>query len=492
MMDLTPYVGDRWTLRDHPDLTIIAVGVAGVLIERATLSAGNPFPLTHDEYRNFATRSIERGATLHRYKPMTTDTITSGSHHQHARLAPSASKRWTTCTASVSHIEACRTEGLVPATDEGSDYAAEGTLAHDLATALLTGADFKHPDLLPDDMLPAVQRYVDYCRSQTPDGVKPFIESQVPLFYDKSSSGTADYAVVTKDLIHVIDYKHGAGVLVSPTENTQLAIYGLSFITELIDDGLLDRDPGMTVRLTIVQPRHREAGDPATWELTLQELEEFCADIEDAVRLIRRNVGTRFEPSEEACQFCPAKAVCRARLDAIGDEDFDAIDALTHLNDLTRADAKLEPAQRVDKATGPTILTDEERLALFRAQKRITGLLSDIRADFEERALRGDPVAGTKLVQGRQGNRAWTDEEAADKLLAPKLKKDERYNYKLISPTQAEALLADGMSTRFRNLFDGLVARSEGRLTITTEDDKRPAADPPTALLTDLDDEEDV
>jgi hypothetical protein len=51
-------------------------------------------------------------------------------------------------------------------------------------------------------------------------------------------------------------------------------------------------------------------------------------------------------------------------------------------------------------------------------------------------------VAGYKLVAGKKGARAWADEAEAEKLLkAMRLKKEQMYDLKLISPTSAEKLL---------------------------------------------------
>ena len=53
----------------------------------------------------------------------------------------------------------------------------------------------------------------------------------------------------------------------------------------------------------------------------------------------------------------------------------------------------------------------------------------------------GQTIPGYKVVQGRAGNRQWLDETEAERVLKSlKLKKDEMYVYKLISPTNAAKL----------------------------------------------------
>lgn len=75
----------------------------------------------------------------------------------------------------------------------------------------------------------------------------------------------------------------------------------------------------------------------------------------------------------------------------------------------------------------------------------LVGLVEDwckaVRAAVEIELLAGRPVEGWKLVEGRMGNRAWADEKAIEKTLkGMRLKKEEMYKFKLISPTDAEKL----------------------------------------------------
>jgi hypothetical protein len=69
---------------------------------------------------------------------------------------------------------------------------------------------------------------------------------------------------------------------------------------------------------------------------------------------------------------------------------------------------------------------------------------SAISAHAEAELLAGKDVPGFKLVQGRKGSRAWANEAEAEALLKGfRLKQEEMYSFKLISPTQAEKVLAD-------------------------------------------------
>ena len=98
-----------------------------------------------------------------------------------------------------------------------------------------------------------------------------------------------------------------------------------------------------------------------------------------------------------------------------------------------------------------------------------------VRAAVEGALVKGEAVPGYKLVQGRKGARAWSDEAAAEALLRQKfrLKVEEAYNLKLISPTQAEKVLGE-QPKRWAQL-EKLIIQSEGKPSVAPESDKRPA-----------------
>ena len=107
------------------------------------------------------------------------------------------------------------------------------------------------------------------------------------------------------------------------------------------------------------------------------------------------------------------------------------------------------------------------------------GLIEDwikaIRAEVERRLLAGTPVTGYKLVKGRQGNRAWTDAEEAEKMLKVfKLKQDEMYNFTLINPTRAEELLAESNPRQWAKA-QKLISRADGKPSVAPLSDKRAA-----------------
>ena len=471
--------------------------------------------------------------------PTTMSAHQSGSHNTHARLSPSDSKRWTSCTASIAFQEA--NAHRIKSGD--TEWSNEGTQAHDWATKLLLGEI--GPIDIPENFRDPVLSYTDHCQSlvtvhtttslqsclddaalgfDVPTDVV-FVEEQIPLYYQAEQTGTADYIGLTADngvanRLFVRDYKHGAGVLVGTDENTQLAIYAHSVVKHL--SGAYTFPDDCPVDIAIVQPRHREAGDPTPWVITVADLRTFCEDIEyraiqarTAAERVRERIttvgvhvsnkeileaapGAVFAPSEGdsgACRWCKCKAFCSVRLAAAVEEcelpSMSAEDMLAQMPTLDKVESK-EPVETrlslVSEALGSQgrIITDEYLVNLVGHAKAIRSFLSDAEEYLEGRLLAGEQIDGVKLVEGRAGNRAWADSGAADTFLKGQgLKQEERCNFELKSPAQIEKIIADRLknSTRTKNRFDQLVTRSNPKLTLAIDSDKRQSEKPLVSLM---------
>lgn len=372
----------------------------------------------------------------------------SGSQNTHSRLSPSSASRWTRCTASVQHVK--DNEHML--VEEDSSYAKEGTQAHDYAEDVLNGK-LKISDL-PTEFQEPLQVYVDECHKVSDymvDTSRTFVEVEVPLYYRPEDTGTCDFGYIGEDTIYIRDLKYGMGVLVNAVENKQLAIYAKSFIDEY--DFVFDIRPETKVNIGIVQPRVAGHEPVSTWELTVSELTLFCAaEIDPAVFDIE-NGTTKFCATEETCKWCPAKGFCSARVDML-------------MGTL--------PTE-MDKE--PQEYGEEKLYEIYKNTKNITKFLADISDYLLSRALDGRPVEGTKVVQGRQGNTKWIDDDEALKFLARQgLKQDERMKMSPISPTQAKKLLKDKLTnTRSVNAFESKTTRSEGKPVLADITDKREA-----------------
>jgi len=474
----------------------------------------------------------------------TPDTIKSGSHNDHARLSPSGSKTWTTCTQAPFFVEAnqdilmkvyvgrvnrlapylksipqeelkaheieameiaeavadrrLRTEDFTPEQGkaikrtESSKAAREGTRAHDFAAAILAGE--KTVEGIPEAFRQPVGDYVERCLAKVPTGEKPMIEVESLLFYDPKGTGTSDFAIVTDDLVIVRDLKYGQGILVDAADNTQTAIYALSLMEMFAD--IYSFHPATKVILDIDQPRHHEAADAKSWEITYADLQTFCRDIHYSAIQIQERRGLRFAPSKDACQWCDGKyAGCKAYEDwssegsDLPDMNFDELVKL--MPDLDRAESKKPADEKFELMLGKMGLEPvphERRVSWYRNMDRIISFLKTNEEALELELLGGAEIEGLGLVMGREGNRAWANEEAADAYLKQKLKMDERYTMKLKSPTQIEAILGDKLkATRTKNTFQALVTRSSPKRVIALADDKRAAVTSSIAAMPDID-----
>jgi len=443
---------------------------------------------------------------------MTTDQPSgpSGSHNTHARFSPSGAHQWGHCLGSIAFIEA--NAHRIPK-DNSTVYSKEGTDCHDWATKVFNKEITI--DKVPENFRQYVADYVDHCMALVPSGSSPMVEVQVPLYYQPTKTGTADFAVVTDSRVVIRDLKFGAGVLVLADSNEQLAIYAMSLI-KMFED-IYDFSPDTVVDIGIFQPRHREAQNSQPWIISLKDLETFCEAIEYAfiqastglarvqekilkdkapkrdvscAEILEAAPGLKFCPRDGdngCCRFCKAKGCCDARLAAAVEgmnlPDTSGEDLLALLPDLDKKEAKETPETRIQiraKAAGipREALTDEYLVKLLECKPAIIKFLSDVEETLEARVMAGEQVPGIKIVLGRAGNRAWVNEEAADTFLKGQgLKQEDRYKFTLKSPTQMEEALKEKLtkSKRTANRFAELVSRSDPQRTIALASDKREA-----------------
>ena len=376
----------------------------------------------------------------------------------HARLGASSAERWLTCTRSVA------LEETFP--DEESPYAAEGTAAHELAEArlrerlgeVLPGPSFEVEQRLTEEgyfdpgFSDHVDVYVDLVLDlwETYDRPIAKVEARVPFdTWVPEGFGTADAVLITGDTVHVVDLKFGQGVPVAAEKNPQLRLYALGAAT-LFSDLLDESDPAqVTVRYTICQPRLNSV---STEETALSELLGWAEDyVKPRAALAAAGEG-EFVPSEKACRFCKARAVCKAR-----------------------AERNLETAQSEFAAAPADVLTLDDLSELLPRLAELKAWIGDVESYAFDRALKhGEPVLGFKIVRGR-GSRAWAENvtdvtltslglSSNDVLTAPALR----------SPAQVEKALG---KKKFHELAGDLVIKHPGKPTLVPEDDPRQELD---------------
>ena len=296
-------------------------------------------------------------------------------------------------------------------------------------------------------MAKAVSVYVEHVRSiaqRYPEKeVVAAVEQKIRLDgYGPDLRGTCDCSIlaIRERTLYVMDYKHGAGVAVSPEDNPQCKYYALGALNHHGAEKV-DR-----VVITIVQPRCPVDDDKIKeWECTPQDLFDFGLELmfgADATK----DPNAPLNPGKW-CRFCAAKGDCPALFKG-------ALEA-----------ASIEFTEGVDPATvelpNVTKLTPEEvgrRLALA---DRLEAWLKALRQHAFAEASSGRMPAGFKLV-AKRASRVWTDGEAAMHSAISHLGVDEDdvFTRKPISPAQLEKLV--GKKAAELVLNDYCIKKSEG------------------------------
>lgn len=396
----------------------------------------------------------------------------------HSKLGPSKAEQWVNCTRSTSFIED-NASRLPP--DKSSEYADEGTVAHDVAVKCLRDYVATGAYLLPAGYH-ELDSYLSECVQIINEGGDLYLEERVPLWYHPVDPGTVDFGMVSEYKVCVRDLKWGVGEYVECFENLQIALYASSLIYHLINQGMYAFPDDTVVDMGIAQPRtYRDVEDVRTWVTTWGDLKQFLAD-----RLIQERAytalhawsdDTEFNPSRKTCLWCPAKAICPAYNEP-GETGLPI--PLSHANALD-----ILPAVQVEA------LSDEQILRVLEATPAIKNILSVAHKFAAARAAAGNPIVGTKVVLGRAGDREWANEMEADKLLtAAGLKADQKYVRKLVSVAQAEKILKPlkEKKPKIWKRFESSIYRSEGKAKLVLESDPRPALADATAALPTLTD----
>lgn len=390
---------------------------------------------------------------------MQTTNTTPQRHNErsHALLSASGASRWLNCTPSAK-LEDEYGEKVT------TSYAAEGTLAHELAELYIrhdilntineAGFDARMEeimsnDLFSEEMLDVVPIYTEYCASQLGAAQQdnPYaimeIEQKLDLTeYIPESFGTADCIIINDNVMEVIDLKYGKGVPVYAEWNKQLMLYGLGALLKY--DTMYDITE---VSLTIVQPR---IDNISSWLISVDELRRW-ADKE-----LKPKAKLAFEGSGELnagdwCKFCAVRNKCR------------------ELYNKQMELAKLDFAE-------PEFLTDDEIADIIkRAPQFIEWLNSVFKYALEQAVNNNKQWPGLKIVEGIS-RRKWSDsdEVVAETIFkrCPELAEDDLYDMKLKSLTSVEKIVG---KKRFAELLSDMVIKPQGKPTLVPLEDKRPA-----------------
>ena len=364
----------------------------------------------------------------------------------HALLSASGAYRWLKCPGSA------RLEDKFE--DEPSVYAAEGTLAHEMAelkivkqfTTNLRPSEFKKRinELKKNELYSAeMDRYTNEYRDYINDiylsfESKPFFlaEQRVDFSsYVPEGFGTVDCTLVGDKVIHIFDLKYGKGVPVTAENNPQGMLYALG---TYLEQSAIDEIEKVVIH--IVQPRIKNT---SSFEISSEGLLKWAESIKDVAQ--KAYEGSNEFHVGKHCGFCKANGNCRKQA-----EKYMNIEVLD-----------------------PALLTDEEIGEGLAKVKELSKWAKKFEDYALVRAQNGGNVKGWKLVAGRGGNRTFTDKAVAAQLLEEVgLDREEIYKTELISVTAAEKLL--GEETLYK-IAGNYIQKPEGKPTLATLDDKRPA-----------------
>jgi hypothetical protein len=346
-----------------------------------------------------------------------------------------------------------------------SEYAAEGTAYHDIASrALLSGFACEYwigneieidgfKFTIDAENAAYAQVYVDAIR-RIPGAllVEVRLDTSSVVGVD-GQGGTGDAIVLDYEhhTIHVNDLKFGRGEVVYADGNEQMLEYGAAALHMFQDVG-----DWAFVKVAIHQPRigHydeklysiRELQD---WVYAHRPLEQRAFELYE--HGTPDQIRAALVPGEKQCRWCPIKGSCAARAEQILEQ------------------FPLGPIA-VD-----TEMTDAELGAARDRVDNIERWCSEIQAESLRRALIGRTIPGWKIVVGRAGARKWADDQVnrVEGCLKTTLGDGAYKPRTLISPADAEKKLKKIPETWA--LVLPAITQADGGKSLAPDTDRREA-----------------
>lgn len=360
---------------------------------------------------------------------------------KHALLSASSSKQWLNCPPSARLCANIQ--------DRASPYAQQGTDAHELCEYKVLSA-LGHAGHDPTENLEFYDAEMENCTEEYRNFVMEQYEEAKTLCADPlvlveqrldfsnwvpDGFGTGDCLIVADEVLHIIDFKYGLGVLVDAEHNPQMMCYALGAID--IYDGIYDIK---TVKMTIFQPRRDNV---STCTMTKADLLTWADTILAPTAKLAYEGGGEFKAGDH-CTFCKIKATCRKR-----------------------AEYNLELAKY--DFVMPATLEDSEIAAILPKVDDLVNWVNDIKEYALGQALSGTHFDGYKVVEGKS-NRRYVDADAVASAVVNA--GYDPYEKKLLGITAMTSLLG---KTKFNELLGGLIEKPQGKPTLVPESDKRQA-----------------
>lgn len=365
---------------------------------------------------------------------------------KHAYLSASASHRWLACPPSA---KLCAN-----ILDQASEYAQQGTDCHELCAYLVEkalGREVIDPTenltYYDAEMQNCAEEYRNYVLEQI-EAAKEFCKDPQVMIEQRldfsrwveNGFGTGDCVIVADEVLQIIDYKHGLGVLVSAGDdehggNSQMMCYALGAL-EVFGD-IYDINQ---IKMTIFQPRRDNI---STYTISKDDLLKWADEVLAPTAQLAY-VGEGEFKAGDHCTFCKVKATCRKRAE--------------YNLELAKYDFEM-----------PATLDDTEIAAILEKVDEMISWGNDIKEYALQQAQSGVHFEGWKVVEGRS-NRKYTDEAAV--AFAVKDAGFDPYEKRLLGVTAMSTLLG---KKKFEELLGGLIYKPPGKPALVPESDKRPA-----------------
>lgn len=365
---------------------------------------------------------------------------------KHAMLSASGAARWINCPPSLA------LEQQFP--ESTSEFAAEGTLAHEIAElklkkhftpigprAFTTQMNkLKKHELYQEEMQGYTDTYLDYIKELThglPSVPYCVIEKRVDFGeYAPGGFGTADCIVVHGETLWIVDFKYGKGVEVSAERNPQMMLYALGALNAYSLIYGIKR-----VKMVICQPRINNLSE---WELWAEDLYAWGREIVKPRAELALEGGGEYAAGTH-CRFCRAKATCR---------------------NLAEHNLKLARFEFKD----PGLLNNEEIAAAITDGEMLVNWLKSLEEYALAAMLEGEEIPGYKVVEGRS-NRTFIDQDRAfDKLISAGISEAILYERRPITLTAAEKIVG---KKQFDELLADDIEKPRGKPTLAAQSDKR-------------------
>jgi hypothetical protein len=405
----------------------------------------------------------------------------------HAQLSPSKRNRWALCPGSIREEAKYPDEGSGPAAIDGThshtllEKCIEASLADPIGMAGVKMVDHEGEFTIDADRAARVKVAIKYITEQSMNGLlKVVAEQRVdPAFLlgRDDLSGTVDVQIMNGDILELIDYKDGMGI-VSAKGNLQLEQYAYGVLAgyKLPVNGAY---PFNTVRMTIIQPKLALRGMNA-----ISSHDVSVADLMANMGTIIKQAAATDQPDaplvpgDSQCKFCRAKGSCSALAGNVMREVGIMFQPI--------ASKPLDIAQQsADKE--PSTMDDTQIAQIMEAAPLMRQLLEGVEKEALRRLKAGQTIAGLKLVNGR-GSRTWSlnDEETAARLIKMGVPKGAVYETKLVSPAKAEKLTWEKTKAgekvkmqlsdrQLKTMNTEYVTKLAGALTVAHESDERAA-----------------